>query len=238
MPVAVKWKDLEREKCGFCVKYDFYTAVLVTVQNCWLARGALGGVEYARPASRAVSGAHPFSWNGFVPLRSRVYPPCCRRSAARFAREAQQGPPPLPVNRMAHPGGKIVTTDKNKALAALLERKQRAGLELTSEQRRALEQISEPNAAQDAAPPAGAAPPALPAAAPVERAHPRAVIAKAPSAMAVSTPSIAASDDNAKRIQKLRKKLRDGDVPAHQSCQRALLPDLVDSQLLIALLPD
>ena len=58
-----------------------------------------------------------------------------RARAARFKAEAKKPPPPLPKNRMAHPGGKIVTTNKEAALAALLARKQAQGIDLTADQR-------------------------------------------------------------------------------------------------------
>ena len=54
--------------------------------------------------------------------------------AARFAQEAAKGPPPLPVKRLAHPGGKIVTSDRQHVLTSLLERKIAAGEQLTAEQ--------------------------------------------------------------------------------------------------------
>ena len=62
--------------------------------------------------------------------------------AARFKREAAKPPPPLPKNRMAHPGGKIVTSDKDKALAALMARKAAAGTTLTEAQRRAFAELN------------------------------------------------------------------------------------------------
>lgn len=42
--------------------------------------------------------------------------------AARFAREAQQPPPPPPVKWLAHPGGKIVTSDRLDKLQSFIER--------------------------------------------------------------------------------------------------------------------
>lgn len=65
-----------------------------------------------------------------------------RARAARFKAEAKKPPPPLPKNRMAHPGGKIVTTNKEAALAALLARKQAQGIDLTADQRRALAELN------------------------------------------------------------------------------------------------
>ena len=66
-----------------------------------------------------------------------------RARAERFKREAKAGPPPVPTKRIAHPGGKIVTNDKEQALKSLLARKQAQGLELTQDQRRALAQLDE-----------------------------------------------------------------------------------------------
>ena len=56
----------------------------------------------------------------------------------RFLREANQPPPPVPVKRIAHPGGKIVTSDKDAALLKLIARKQKAGEPLSEDQHRAL----------------------------------------------------------------------------------------------------
>ena len=61
-----------------------------------------------------------------------------RARAARFRAEAKQPPPPLPVQRIAHPGGKIVTGNKDACLRKLLQRKLNNGEELTTEQLRAL----------------------------------------------------------------------------------------------------
>ena len=46
-----------------------------------------------------------------------------RARAERFKREFKAGPPPVPTKRLAHPGGKIVTSDKEQALKNLLARK-------------------------------------------------------------------------------------------------------------------
>jgi uncharacterized protein with WD repeat len=70
-----------------------------------------------------------------------------RARAERFKREFKAGPPPVPTKRLAHPGGKIVTTDKEQALKNLLARKQAAGLDLTQDQRRALAQLDASGAA-------------------------------------------------------------------------------------------
>ena len=61
---------------------------------------------------------------------------------ARFRQEAKAGPPPLPKRTFAHPGGKIVTSDKDAALRKLLERKLRAGEALSADQQRALNSLS------------------------------------------------------------------------------------------------
>ena len=65
-----------------------------------------------------------------------------RARALRFQREAAKPPPPLPVKRMAHPGGKIVTGDKDACLRKLLLRKAANGEVLTADQRRALQTLS------------------------------------------------------------------------------------------------
>lgn len=64
-----------------------------------------------------------------------------RARAERFKREFKAGPPPVPSKRLAHPGGKIVTSDKEQALKNLLARKLAQGAELTQDQRRALAQL-------------------------------------------------------------------------------------------------
>ena len=97
-------------------------------------------------------------------------------------------------------GGKIVTSNKEAALAALLRRKQEAGLELTIEQRRALAEIgtcttnvkadqAQVTAAPVAPPKTVAAPAALP-------------IGKAPLLDA----------EGQKRLKNLRKKLKDIEI--------------------------
>ena len=69
--------------------------------------------------------------------------------AARFKREAAN-PPPVPVKNFAHPGGKIVTSDKDAALLKLLERKEKAGIALTEEQQQARRRLlSSKTAASD-----------------------------------------------------------------------------------------
>ena len=65
--------------------------------------------------------------------------------AERFKQEAKAGPPPLPVRKMAHPGGKIVTSDKEKVLQKLIDRKVAAGEALTADQQRALAERSNTN---------------------------------------------------------------------------------------------
>ena len=64
-----------------------------------------------------------------------------RARAERFKREFKAGPPPVPTKRLAHPGGKVVTSDKEQALKNLLARKLAQGAELTQDQRRALAQL-------------------------------------------------------------------------------------------------
>jgi len=49
-----------------------------------------------------------------------------KERAARFAREAEKGAPPIPKRRMAHPGGKM-RTNKEEATKKFLERRQREG---------------------------------------------------------------------------------------------------------------
>ena len=61
--------------------------------------------------------------------------------SARFHREQQRPPPPLPTNRIAHSGGKIVTSDKDRAFRKLLERKAKAGEPLTADQMRVLSSL-------------------------------------------------------------------------------------------------
>ena len=115
--------------------------------------------------------------------------------AARFAREATAAPPPLPQRRMAHPGGKIVTTSKDAALRKLLARKAANGEELTADQRRALSSLQDGNGSSAATvqPPRTSAAPAAP---------------PAPAA-APPAPVVALADSNSKRVRTLRKKLRE-----------------------------
>ena len=61
--------------------------------------------------------------------------------AARFRREEQRPPPPLPTNRITVSEGKVVTSDKDVALRKLLERKATAGVPLTVDQQRVLSSL-------------------------------------------------------------------------------------------------
>ena len=61
--------------------------------------------------------------------------------AARFRREEQRAPPPLPTNRITVSEGKVVTSDKDVALRKLLERKAIAGVPLTADQQRVLSSL-------------------------------------------------------------------------------------------------
>jgi hypothetical protein len=65
-----------------------------------------------------------------------------KERAQRFKEEAKKGAPALPKKTFAHPGGKIVTSDKDAALAKLFARKQAAGEALTEAQQRALDQMN------------------------------------------------------------------------------------------------
>ena len=62
--------------------------------------------------------------------------------AARFRREEQRPPPPLPTNRITVSEGKVVTSDKDLALRKLIERKAAAGVQLTADQQRALSSLA------------------------------------------------------------------------------------------------
>ena len=61
--------------------------------------------------------------------------------AARFRREEQRPPPPLPTNRITVSEGKVVTSDKDLALRKLIERKSAARVQLTADQQRALSSL-------------------------------------------------------------------------------------------------
>ena len=61
--------------------------------------------------------------------------------AARFRREEQRAPPPLPTNRITVSEGKVVTSDKDLALRKLMERKAAAGVPLTADQQRVLSSL-------------------------------------------------------------------------------------------------
>ena len=123
--------------------------------------------------------------------------------AARFKAEAKAGPPPLPVKRLAHPGGKIVTGNKEACLAALLARKQAAGEKLTDDQRRALSTLTNTPAPVSAPPPQQARVPEHERTSSMS-APPRAQIAEHVANTVVDNRSAAG-----KRIKTLRKKLHD-----------------------------
>ena len=61
--------------------------------------------------------------------------------AARFKREEQRPPPPLPTNRITISEGKVVTSDKDVVLRKLLQRKATAGVPLTADQQRVLSSL-------------------------------------------------------------------------------------------------
>jgi uncharacterized protein with WD repeat len=114
---------------------------------------------------------------------------------------------------MAHPGGKIVSGDKKAALAALLARKQKAGLELTADQRRALADCGDVNAlpvCRDAAVRDDVA---------VNAARERIPIAAATRTIHTSH----ATEDGRKRERALRKKLREIDVLESRAKEGAIL---------------
>ena len=67
--------------------------------------------------------------------------------AARFAAEAAKPPPPPPPKVLAHPGGKIVTSDKRTALLSLLARQTSPP---TAAQNRALAELSAAPAPREA----------------------------------------------------------------------------------------
>jgi len=71
---------------------------------------------------------------------------------ARFRKEARKPPPPLPAQRIAHAGGKIVTSDKDRAFQKLLARKAKAGEPLTADQQRALNSLGAASANKVAEP--------------------------------------------------------------------------------------
>lgn len=61
-----------------------------------------------------------------------------RARAERFKAEAKKPIPPVPRNRIAWSGGKLVTSDKEEVLLKFIQRKLAAGSELTAEQARAM----------------------------------------------------------------------------------------------------
>ena len=128
--------------------------------------------------------------------------------AQRFKEEAKRGPPPLPVKRMAHPGGKIVTSDRDKALAALIARKQRNGEELTVEQKRALSEKTADfvNRATQLHLQAGVCPPSA-----------------EPVNVAFTKQQPAVNDASGKRLRVLRKKLRDIEILQERQREGAIL---------------
>ena len=116
----------------------------------------------------------------------------------RFKREAKQPPPPLPVKRLAHPGGKIVSSDKDACLMKLIARKQAAGEELSDDQRRALQRL--PNGAMSSA---RAAPTP-----PIEKVATKKAVEKPAPSSAISAPRDQTSEVS-KRTRTLRKKMHE-----------------------------
>lgn len=63
--------------------------------------------------------------------------------SARFRADSNKPPPPLPIGRIAHPGGRMVTNDKHECLRKLLQRKLDHRQALTSDQLRAQRALGE-----------------------------------------------------------------------------------------------
>jgi hypothetical protein len=129
----------------------------------------------------------------------------------RFLREVNQPPPQPPAKKLAHPGGKIVTSDKERALLKLIARKQAAGEALSDDQRRALATLTANGTAQlavsDGSSPLQQQQDRLPSPRVVSTV-PSTSRAKPPAAArAPSGPPLSAA--NSKRAKTLRKKLHE-----------------------------
>ena len=136
-----------------------------------------------------------------------------RARAERFKREFKAGPPPVPTKRLAHPGGKIVTSDKEQALKNLLARKLAQGAELTQDQRRALAQLDPSGGAYLGSSTnrvESQASPAVPSTAPT-----------APIVSASSHKQLSAEVQ--KKIKVLRKKVKDIEILEERLAEGAIL---------------
>ena len=136
-----------------------------------------------------------------------------RARAERFKREFKAGPPPVPTKRLAHPGGKIVTSDKEQALKNLLARKLAQGAELTQDQRRALAQLDPSGGAYLGSSTnrvESQASPAVPSTAPT-----------APIVSASSHKQLSAEVQ--KKIKVLRKKIKDIEILEERLAEGAIL---------------
>ena len=133
----------------------------------------------------------------------------------RFAREAKHPPPPVPVKRIAHPGGKIVSSDKDACLMKLIARKQAAGEELSDDQRRALQKL--PNGALSSA----RAPPS-PA---IETVATTTAVEMAAASSAISAPRATASEAVSKRTRTLRKKMHEIEELERRAAEGAVLQE-------------
>lgn len=145
------------------------------------------------------------------PPNSVPYPACFLAPRA-FAR-----PVLIETRLRSHPGGKIVTSDKDACFLKLIARKQAASEELNEDQRRVLSSLT--NGGGDTAPRAKPAPAKAAAAAP-----------KAPLRAPAEAPAPAVSERSllpaaSKRIRTLRKKLHDIEELERRAADGAILQE-------------
>ena len=117
--------------------------------------GEAAGRAAKRPGPAVGGGARKMAGPSVV-----AAPPDPGRDAARarrFEAEGSKPPPPLPARRLAHPGGKIVTSNKAAVLDAFLKRKARAGVTLTEDQQRARRRLEGSSEGSEVEASAGAA---------------------------------------------------------------------------------
>lgn len=117
--------------------------------------GEAAGRAAKRPGPAVGGGARKMAGPSVV-----AAPPDPERDAARarrFEAEGSKPPPPLPARRLAHPGGKIVTSNKAAVLDAFLKRKARAGVTLTEDQQRARRRLEGSSEGSEVEASAGAA---------------------------------------------------------------------------------
>ena len=117
------------------------------------------------------------------------------------------------MKRLAHPGGKIVTSNKDACLLKLLARKEANGEVLTTDQRRALSTLRSSGA--------NMTPVAAPQTEPLSKPNAPLISSRAPKTAAPPVASL--NEANSKRIRALRKKLHDIEELEQRASEGAIL---------------